>query len=55
MPGRDYAFSNFVKVVSWYDNEMGYSTKVVEFIEYMDSVEIIPDYNKKAAEMQLFF
>jgi len=31
--------SNFVKVVSWYDNEMGYSTKVMEFIEYMDSVK----------------
>jgi glyceraldehyde 3-phosphate dehydrogenase len=29
----------FVKVVSWYDNEMGYSTKVVEFIEYMESVK----------------
>jgi glyceraldehyde 3-phosphate dehydrogenase len=28
----------FVKVVSWYDNEIGYSTKVVEFIEYMDTV-----------------
>jgi len=30
---------SFVKVVSWYDNEMGYSAKVVEFIEYMDSVK----------------
>jgi glyceraldehyde 3-phosphate dehydrogenase len=30
---------NFVKVVSWYDNEMGYSTKVVELIQYMDSVK----------------
>lgn len=30
---------NFVKVVSWYDNEMGYSHKVVELVEYMDSVE----------------
>ncbi len=30
---------NFVKVVSWYDNEMGYSAKVVELIEYMDSVK----------------
>ena len=30
---------NFVKVISWYDNEMGYSTKVVEFIEHMDSVK----------------
>ena len=29
----------FVKVVSWYDNEMGYSAKVVEFIEYMDTVK----------------
>jgi glyceraldehyde 3-phosphate dehydrogenase len=30
--------SNFVKVVSWYDNEMGYSHKIVEFIVYIDSV-----------------
>lgn len=30
---------NFVKVVSWYDNEIGYSTKVVELIEYMDTVK----------------
>jgi glyceraldehyde 3-phosphate dehydrogenase len=29
----------FVKVVSWYDNEMGYSIKVVELIKYMDSVK----------------
>jgi glyceraldehyde 3-phosphate dehydrogenase len=31
--------NNFVKVVSWYDNEMGYSTKVVELVEYMYSVD----------------
>ncbi len=30
---------NFVKVVSWYDNEWGYSCKVVELIQYMDSVK----------------
>ena len=30
---------NFVKVVSWYDNEMGYSHKVLEFIVYMDGVK----------------
>jgi len=30
---------NFVKVVTWYDNEMGYSTKVCELIQYMDSVK----------------
>jgi glyceraldehyde 3-phosphate dehydrogenase len=29
----------FVKVVSWYDNEIGYSTKVVELIEYMDTLK----------------
>ena len=29
--------SKFVKLVSWYDNEWGYSTKVVELINYMDS------------------
>jgi glyceraldehyde 3-phosphate dehydrogenase len=29
----------FVKVIAWYDNEMGFSTKVVELIEYMDSVK----------------
>ncbi len=30
---------NFVKVVSWYDNEWGYSNKVVELISYMDTVK----------------
>ncbi len=29
----------FVKVVSWYDNEMGYSAKVVELIQHMNSVD----------------
>lgn len=31
--------NNFVKVVSWYDNEMGYSTKVVELVRHMNSVD----------------
>lgn len=30
---------NFVKLISWYDNEMGYSCKVVELISYIDSVK----------------
>jgi glyceraldehyde 3-phosphate dehydrogenase len=29
---------NFVKVISWYDNEMGYSAKVVELVKYMYSI-----------------
>lgn len=29
---------NFVKLVSWYDNEWGYSNKVCELIQYMYSV-----------------
>ena len=30
---------HFVKVVSWYDNEMGYSNKVLELIKHMYSVD----------------
>jgi glyceraldehyde 3-phosphate dehydrogenase len=29
---------NFVKVVAWYDNEWGYSNKVVDLISYVESV-----------------
>lgn len=31
--------NNFVKVVAWYDNEMGYSNRVVDLIQYMDTVK----------------
>ena len=29
----------FVKVVSWYDNEIGYSNKVLDLIKHMSTVK----------------
>jgi len=31
--------ANFVKVVAWYDNEWGYSSKLLDMIAYMDTVK----------------
>jgi glyceraldehyde 3-phosphate dehydrogenase len=30
---------NFYKIISWYDNEFGYATKIIELIEYASSLE----------------
>ncbi|MCY1535986.1 Glyceraldehyde-3-phosphate dehydrogenase A [compost metagenome] len=30
---------NFVKVVSWYDNEWGYSSALVKFVEYYGNLK----------------
>jgi len=31
---------NFVKVISWYDNEMGYSTRIVDLIKHASTVPV---------------
>jgi len=30
---------NFAKVISWYDNEWGYSNRLVDFAHYMATVD----------------
>lgn len=34
--------STFYKIIAWYDNEMGYSARIVDLIKYMASREISP-------------
>lgn len=33
------ALNNFVKLISWYDNERGFGNRVVDFVTYMVSKE----------------
>ncbi len=39
----------FVKLIAWYDNEMGYSSKVLELIRHMHTVDMGHDRHKETA------
>lgn len=39
----------FVKLIAWYDNEMGYSSKVLDLIRYMHSVDMDHGKQKESA------
>ena len=38
-PARISLNANFVKFISWYDNEWGYSRRVVELVAHMAKVD----------------
>lgn len=46
---------NFMKVVSWYDNEWGYSNKILDLISYMYSVDNNIDNTKKIVGSSYFY
>ena len=41
--GTEVLGEKLVKVVAWYDNEWGYSSRVVDLIELLGSMEPVPD------------
>jgi glyceraldehyde 3-phosphate dehydrogenase len=44
---------NMVKIVSWYDNEWGYSSRVVDLIKYIKGQEIKISGNVTSAELKV--
>ena len=41
LPSTKVVGGNLVKVIAWYDNEWGYSNRLVDLVEYMERKKLV--------------